>query len=126
MGGSGHPEVESIRTSPVMEVELVGESFDITSFSPARQLVDPDAKWQFDIRARRHGAQRLILRIAMHVAGPDAASVMVAVPVLERVIEVEVDVPYSLRRFTSANWQWLAATILGLGGAVSAWLALLR
>jgi hypothetical protein len=122
--GRGHPEVESIRTSPLMNVELVGEAFDVRAHSPAQQLVDPSTMWEYDIRARRHGQQRLMLRIAMHLPGPVAAAV--AVPVLERVIRVKVDVPYSVRSFTASNWQWLIGTAIALGGGLTAWLALLR
>jgi hypothetical protein len=124
--GTGHPEVESISTSSVMEVQLVGEAFEVTALSPAQQLVEPSTVWEYDVRATRHGRQRLILRIAMYVPGPLGAPALVAVPVLERLIQVRVALPYSMRRFTAANWQWIIATALGLGGAISAWLALLH
>jgi len=33
---------------------------------------------------------------------------------------------YGTRRFIANNWQWLIATILGLGGAVAAWVTLVH
>lgn len=48
-----------------------------------------------------------------------------AVPVFERIIRVGVDPVYGTRRFVADNWQWLAATALGLGGGLGAWSKLL-
>ena len=50
----------------------------------------------------------------------------VSLPVLERTVEVEVDAAWSGRRFVRAHWQWVAATLAGLGGAIGAWIKLFQ
>jgi len=50
----------------------------------------------------------------------------IAVPVLERDIRIRVVVRYGARRLVTNNWRWLIATVLGLGGALAAWIALVR
>jgi hypothetical protein len=54
------------------------------------------------------------------------ASGQIAIPVLEREILIRVDVGYGTRRFIENNWQWLIATIVGLGGGVAAWITLVH
>ena len=44
----------------------------------------------------------------------------VSLPALEKTIRVHVDAAYSGRRFIRAHWQWVAATLAGLGGALGA------
>jgi hypothetical protein len=122
--GRGLPEVVQVGTSPVMGVELRGSSFEITGYSPLEQLVAPLARWEFDVTPVRAGNQTLTLCVSLRINSPFAAGGQIAVPVLERKIRIRVDVSYGTRRFVMSNWQWLIATVLGLGGAVAAWVAL--
>jgi hypothetical protein len=122
--GRGVPEVVGVDTSPFMGVELRGSAFEIASFSPAEQLVAPMARWEFDVTPVRAGRQTLTLCVTLRVDSPVTPGGRIAVPVLEKKIRIRVDVNYGMRRFVTNNWQWLIATILGLGGALAAWLAL--
>ena len=45
-------------------------------------------------------------------------------PVLEQSIHVSVDPAYRIKQFIRKNWQWLVATIAGLGAAIAAWVKL--
>jgi hypothetical protein len=123
--GRGSPEVEQIDTSSSMGVELRGASFEVTSLSSPEQLVAPIARWEFDVRPNRAGHQTLTLCVTMRVDSPIIGG-RIAVPVLERQIRIHVDVVFGVRYFFSANWQWLIATVLGLGGALAAWITLFR
>jgi hypothetical protein len=124
--GRGEPQVEEINTSLFMGVELLGASFEVTSFSPLEQLVAPIARWEFDVRPYRAGHQTLTLCVSMRIDSPIAPSGRIAVPVLERQIRIRVDVVFGARRFLAKNWQWLIATMLALGGALAAWVTLFR
>ncbi len=122
--GRGEPQFEEISTSLYMGVELLGAAFEVTSFSPAEQLVAHLARWEFDVTPYRAGHQSLTLCISLRIDSPEITGGRIAVPVLEREIQVQVDIAFSARRFLVKNWQWLAATILGLGGALAAWITL--
>jgi hypothetical protein len=122
--GYGTPQFELVSTSSLMGVELKGTSFEITPFSLVEQLVTPKARWEFDVRPNRAGNQTLTLCISMRVDSPAATGGRIAIPVLERDIKIHVDIGFSTRRFVTANWQWLIATAVGLGGALVAWLEL--
>ena len=122
--GHGTPQFELVSTSSLMGVELKGTSFEIIPFSPVEQLVTPKARWEFDVRPNRAGNQTLTLCISMRVDSPAATGGRIAIPVLERDIKIHVDIGFSTRRFVTANWQWLIATAVGLGGALVAWLEL--
>jgi hypothetical protein len=122
--GRGLPEVVQVGTSPAMGVELRGSSFEITGYSPLEQLVAPLARWEFDVTPVRAGNQTLTLCVSLRINSPFATGGQIAVPVLERKIRIRVDVSYGARRFVMSNWQWLIATVLGLGGALAAWVAL--
>ena len=44
------------------------------------------------------------------------------VSVLEKQVDVQVNIGYATSRFVADNWQWLIPTALALAGAVAAWL----
>ncbi|HEX6150569.1 hypothetical protein [Nocardioides sp.] len=127
--GSGDAPIEDVETTPFMAVELTGAAFTITSLqlgNAAEQLLRPTALWQFDVIPERSGAHSLQLRVAMRIPLPDHPNERVSLPVLERTVRVRVDPSYSGRRFVRTHWQWLAATVVGLGGAIAAWLKLFQ
>jgi hypothetical protein len=124
--GRGEPQFEGISTSPYMDVELLGAAFEVTSFAPQEQLVAPIARWEFDVRPYRAGRQSLTLCVSLRIDSPSISSGRIAVPVLEREIQIQVDIIFGARRFLAKNWQWLIVTILGLGSALAAWITLLH
>jgi hypothetical protein len=109
-----------------MGVELRGASFEIDALSPAEQLIAPLARWEFDVTPVRAGGQTLTLCVSLRIDSPYAVGGRIAVPVLERQIQIRVDVGYGLRRFTANNWQWVAGTVIGLGGGIAAWIELIH
>jgi hypothetical protein len=127
--GSEDAPIQDVETTPFMEVELTGSAFTITSLqlgNAAEQLLRPTALWQFDVTPERRGAHPLQLRVAMRIPLPDRADERVSLPVLEQIVRVRVDPAYSGRRFVRTHWQWLVATVAGLGGAIAAWLKLVQ
>jgi hypothetical protein len=109
-----------------MGVELMGSAFEVTSFSPLEQLVAPVARWEFDVTPYRAGRHSISLCISLRIDSPNITGGRMAVPVLEREIQIQVDIVFGTRRFLAKNWQWLIATILGLGGALTAWITFLH
>jgi serine/threonine protein kinase len=122
--GNAETPPETIRTSPFMAVELSGTGFEIsriTPFTESRQLVAPTAVWDFEVLPLRAGLRQLLISVALRVPMPGRGDEQVAVPVLERLVRVRVDMVFTSHRFIGRNWQWLAATGIGLGGAIAAW-----
>lgn len=124
--GRGDPVVEDIKTSTLMQVDLRGDGFEVASLSTPEQVVAPTASWAFDVTPLRAGHNTLTVTATMRLDLPNQKEGKVSVPAIERSVRVEVDIAYQARRFASNNWQWLAATILGLAGTVTAWLALFK
>jgi Caspase domain len=127
--GRGQPQFEEIETSSLMSVELKGDAFQITSYSVLEQIVEPLARWEFDVMPIRAGLQTLTLCVCLRVALPRVAELggaQLSVPVLERDIRIRINVPYGTRRFLVGNWQWLVGTAVGLGGCLAAWIALVH
>lgn len=119
--GHGAPQVQEIETSSFMTVELRGDAFKITSYSSPEQVVAPAARWEFDVLPVKAGAQTLLLCVCLRLATPKLerfGEARKSVPVAEKTIRVRVNVPYSTRRFVANNWQWLFATVIGLGGGL--------
>jgi hypothetical protein len=127
--GRGEPQFEEIETSSLMSVALKGRAFDITSYSAHEQIVAPLAKWEFDVLPVRPGMQTLTLSVDLRIALPGLAELgsgYRSVPVLQRAIRIRVDMGYGTRRFVASNWQWLIATVIGLAGAITAWITLVH
>ena len=62
----------------------------------------------------------------MRIPIPGLSEERVSIPVLERHIHVVIDARYGSQQFLKRNWQWLIATLAGLGGALAAWLIVWR
>jgi hypothetical protein len=112
--------MKDIKTSPFMTVEMRGYAFDVTALAERNQLLDPTARWEFDVLPRLSGTQKLQLSVAMRIPQPDRDDERISVPVLEQSIHVSVDPAYRIKQFIRKNWQWLVATIAGLGAAIAA------
>jgi hypothetical protein len=121
--GSGEPQFEEIDTSFYMEVKLAGLAFEITSYSPPEQIIIPaPARWEFDLMPRRAGHQKITLSVNMRVEAKGIVGGRRGVSVLEKQIDIRVNVGFATRRFVSNNWQWLVPAALTLAGTVAAWL----
>jgi hypothetical protein len=88
-----------------MGVELRGEASEVMAFSPAEQLVAPLARWEFDVTLYRAGHQSLALCVNLRIDSPEIAGGRIAVPVLEREIQIQIDIVFGARRFVATNWQ---------------------
>lgn len=127
--GHGGLQFEEIETSSVMGVALKGHAFDITSYSAPEQIVMPQAKWEFDVLPIRAGRHTLTVNIRLQIALPGHPEFGIrdrSVPVLQRTVRIRVDLGYNARRFAVGNWQWLIATVIGLAGAITAWVELVH
>ena len=121
--GEGEPQFEEIPTSLYMEVKLTAPTFDITSHSPSEQLIIPTpACWEFDLLPNRAGQQQITLNVSMRIEAEGIVGGRRGVSVLEKQVDIEVNLPYATRRFVAGNWQWLIPTAVAVAGAVAAWL----
>lgn len=121
--GRGQPQFEEIDTSLYMEVKLSGPTFEITSHSPSEQLIIPTpAHWEFNVLPCRAGHQTITLSISMRIEAKGIVGGRRGVSVLEKQIDIRVNVNFATRRFVSNNWQWLVPVVLTLAGTVAAWL----
>lgn len=121
--GQGEPQVETIDTSLYMEVKLAGPTFDVISHSPSEQLIIPTpACWEFDVLPRRAGRRQITLHVSMRIEADGIVGGRRGVSVLEKQVDVQVNIGYATSRFVANNWQWLIPTALALAGAVAAWL----
>jgi len=126
-GLRGAVQFEEVPTADYMGVELTGDSFKITPFSPLEQIVAPKARWEFDVTPLRSGIQTLTLVVSLgikHLA--PAVNGRIGVPVLQRQIRIRVNIGYGTRGFLARNWQWLVGTAVAVVAALGAWAAFFR
>jgi hypothetical protein len=121
--GSGDPKIEEIDTSLYMEVKLAGPTFEVVCHSPTEQLIIPTpACWEFDVLPYRAEHRQITLNISMRIEAEGIIGGRRGVSVLERQINVEVNIPFATRHFVAGNWQWLIPTAVAVAGTVAAWL----
>ncbi len=123
------PQLADVRTSPLMSVRLGGDrAFAITPLSELEQPVSAIAvtTWEFDVRALRPGRHVLTTIVALRLPMDGHDDVRCSLPVLGRSVQVQVAPAYAAGRFVSANWQWIAGTLIALGGGLAAWKTLLH
>jgi hypothetical protein len=115
----------NIDTSPVMSVECRGDGLAVKPLSASKQVVTSGALWEFDVFAQSPGLRTLLLLVNLHLPVSGLPELGRSVPSLEHKIDVEVSPFYSAGVFWLHNWQWVLATFIGLGGAITAWLKLI-
>jgi hypothetical protein len=120
--GSGEPQIEEIPTAPLMAVTLKGEAFQITAYSDQEQSVTQDGitTWEFDIRARRRGSQRLVMCVSLRIPVLGQPLEHKSIPVREAIIDVQVGAPTLVARFVSHNWQWFIGTAVAIAAVLVA------
>lgn len=114
---------EPVNTSDYMQVDLIGDGFTIKALSPASQLITPTAVWQFAVVPNAAGQQPMTV-VATCWVSVNGSERAVAVPAFERVVAVDIDVVLTAKRAIMTHWQWVAGTLIGLGGAIAAWISL--
>lgn len=118
-------DTSPVDTSPVMSVECHGDGFVVTPLSATAQVVASAAFWEFDVFAHSSGLRTLLFLINLELPVPGIPELRRSVPALDHKVDVEVSPLYSAGVFWVHNWQWVLATFIGLGGAITAWLKLL-
>jgi hypothetical protein len=120
--GHGEPRMEEIPTAPLMAMALRGDGFVVTSYSDEEQVISEDAvtTWEFDIRAKKRGEQRLVLSVSLRVPVLGWPSQHRSIPVREVTIDVRVGAPARVGLFVSANWQWFVGTSIAIAAVVVA------
>ena len=120
--GPGKPQLEEIPTAPLMAVTLKGDGFQITAYSDEEQSVTQGGitTWEFDIRALKHGSQRLVMCVSLRIPVPGQPLEHKSIPVREAMIDVQVGAPAPIAHFVSSNWQWFIGTAIAIAAVLVA------
>lgn len=119
--GPGEPKLEVIKTASRMAVTLTGDGFDIKRYSDEEQAVTQDGitTWEFDIRAKKGGEQKLLMSVSLRIPVPGQPLVHQNIPVREATINVRITVP-ALAGVVFGDWRWVTATAIAIAGVVVA------
>ncbi len=97
-----------------MTVKLTGPAFDIKSLSKDDQFVGMSefTEWSYLVTPLLGGRQNLNLSVGVRIKLPGGGEETRYYPVLDKTIRVRVNPVFSIGRFLSANWQWLASALV--------------
>ena len=112
--GPGAPQIEPIEVGTFMMVTLTGDSFDINALSSEEQVVKPVGftEWSWDVTPLTSGRQELHLTVTVRILIPGQDEQKIDWLVMDKQISVEVNPPYTFKRFIECYWQWIVATII--------------
>ena len=113
--GPGTPQIEPIEVGTFMMVTLTGgDSFDINALSSEEQVVKPVGftEWSWDVTPLTSGRQELHLTVTVRILIPGQDEQKIDWLVMDKQISVEVNPPYTFKRFIECYWQWIVATII--------------
>ena len=113
--GPGAPQIEPIEVGTFMKVTLTGgDSFDINALSSEEQVVKPVGftEWSWDVTPLKSGRQELHLTVTVRILIPGQYEQKIDWLVMDKQISVEVNPPYTFKRFIECYWQWIVATII--------------
>ena len=106
----------------VWHASVAGSWFTLERQAPALQIPDSAAtavEWQWNLRAREPGAQRIGLLLEVVTGGEGTEPVRIAA-VLQREVVVQARTVQRISRFVAGHWPWLGALALLPGVA---WIA---
>jgi hypothetical protein len=113
VGNRDDISIEKLEIGPLMEAQLKGSAFEISTLTPVRQPVSGTASttWEWNIRPNQTGTQTLHLTIdaIVTIAGERLPR---SVSVFNRNIDVDVTAGQRIGMFIAGNWQWLTGTVL--------------
>jgi hypothetical protein len=109
-------------TSPLMEVLLSGDGFEIDARSKSEQYVAAGQAtvWEFSVVAKERGRHELVLAISMRLPVPGYPDLYQSAPSITRYINVEVSGPAQVGYFAKRNWKWLVTTGIAAAGVAIA------
>ncbi len=112
--GRGTPQVEAIKVGRFMTVKLTGTAFDIKALSKDDQFVGTSefTEWSYLVKPLSPGLHNLDLAVGVRVKLQGGGEETRYYPVLDRAIRVRVNPVFSITRFLSGNWQWLASALV--------------
>lgn len=122
--GRGTPIIEQISVGTFMKVRLTGDDFDIKALSHPEQVIMPGefTQWDWDVVPLKSGSHVLHLCITTRILIPGYGEEKRDYPVMEKDINVEVNLQYSIIHFIKSYWQWIVSTVMVpiAGGIIAA------
>jgi hypothetical protein len=115
--GPGAPQIEPIEVGTFMKVTLTGgDSFDINALSSEEQVIKSVGftEWSWDVTPLKSGRQELHLTVTVRILIPGQDEQKIDWLVMDKRISVEVNPPYTFKRFIESHWQWIVATIISV------------
>lgn len=119
--GTGDIQIEDIPVTTTMTVKLCCGAtekdypFDIVSLNTAEtQLIEPTGytQWAFDVTPRKSGEHYLNLSVSAHYTYANDKTRTKDIPVITRIIHVNVDKAAETKSWFINNWKWLSSSLL--------------
>jgi hypothetical protein len=109
-------QIEPIEVGTFMNVRLTcsGDSFFIDALSSEKQVVRQVGftEWYWDVTPLKSGTQELHLTVTVRILIKGQEEQKIDWLVMDKRISVEVNPPYTFKKFIWSHWQWIVATII--------------
>ncbi len=111
--GRGLPQMETTKVGSLMKVRLTGEAFSIEALDEEAQLVPPRGytEWAWDVMPVQSGTRTLHLHVTVRIRLPHGEE-RKDHPVVDRIIQIDVDSIYSIKKWIAEHWQWFLGTLV--------------
>ena len=110
------PQIETIEVGTFMTVKLTSrrDSFDINALSNEGQVVRTVGftEWSWYVTPLKPGIHELLLTVTVRILIPGQDEQKIDWFVMDKQISVEVNPPYTIKRFIESYWQWIVGTII--------------
>jgi len=96
-----------------MKVRLTGEAFSIQALNEEAQVIPAHGytEWAWDVVPVQSGTRTLHLHVTVRIRLPHGEE-RKDHPVVDRIIQVDVDSIYSIKKWIADHWQWLLGTLV--------------
>jgi hypothetical protein len=112
LNGHGDPQVEELKISELMKIRMSGEDFNINTLNEEEQIIPKEGytEWAWDVTPQKTGTRKLHLHVTLRIRLPYGEEKKDH-PVLDRDVNVKINVKYSIKKFLKNNWKWVATTL---------------
>ncbi len=110
--GRGFPQTEILKISSLMKVKLTGDSFTIIELNEEEQIISKKeySEWAWDVMPKKSGIRKLYLHVTLRMILPHGEE-RKDHPVLEREINVNVNLKFSSKKIIKKYWKWIISSL---------------
>lgn len=124
----GTPQIEEIRAGTFIKASLTGDFFDIKAINEEKQPLTSEkfTQWEWDVVPLESGTRLLLIKATIKIEISGSQVLSKDFPLLERSVQVKVNLIHSSANFIKSYWPWITGVIILIVSGIIGWIVISR